>query len=675
MGWWRRLRTGSAPGRRSWLPVPVPVLVLVCLGIISAGRPSTVLAHAVLVRSEPPQNARLTTPPKQVALFFSEPVSHSLSSVQVRNTTGQRRDQRDAGFTADPTEIVVGLPAMDAGFYTVTWITVSATDGHRLEGSFPFTMLTPDGSTPAGAPAPAATISNGATGIQPIDATLRWLLLLGLIGAVGGFGFAGLILYPAAGRLDGEDRRLGRGFALWLVGAVVPAAVLVVTIANAVELVHRAEVSGSLSAIGSLLQDKSGTYWIAREVLALSAGGLAWSLVRHETRPTGRLIPVLLGGGLLAGIGALLTMSLTSHAAAGSGVKWSVPADFLHLIGVSPWLGGLALLPILLRVRHRLDGDARSRFMGVALRRFSTMAVCCVGLVLLSGTFSALVQVPSWSALTDTAYGRALLVKLVFVVAILLLGLWNGARIARRFEQFAHRAHPATDQAGNRLARTAVIESLVGTLVIAATAVMVFLVPAKDAQTMAMARQVAPQAAPTASAYRDRAAAGDLTAALVVAPNHVGDNEFQIMLTGPDADQVQRVQLRFQAENQPVGGSAVVADADTGKPGMFIARAANFSFGGRWSVTVNVRRRGYDDVNGAFTVQVPGTAAMMGSSTAMSGMSPTGFPAHGITEQETWGILALAAAGLVIVVRTQPWNLRRHAADRRPGEQLDSWPK
>ncbi len=631
-------------------------VAVLCVLVLS-GRPASAFAHAVLLRSDPAQNSRLNPAPGRVDLFFSEPLNHSYSIIQVRNSAGTRVDSKNLRFSADPTEMTIGLPAIDPGFYTVEWTTVSSVDGHRLDGTYPFTVLNQDGSTPAGAAPVISSGTTGSAGVQPFDAVLRWLLLTGLIGIAGGFGFAAIVLFPAAGALAEPDRDRARAFALWLLGAVVPAAMLVVVSINLAALVRQAALNGSLGSIGDLLHGKAGLYWGGRELLGLACGGLSLWLARRERRPEGAIVPAMLWLGLALSLLALLTMSLTSHAAAGGGAYWSVPSDFLHLAGVSLWLGSLVQLPALLRIRRSLDGAGRSRFLGAGLRRFSTLAVCCVWLVLLSGAFNALVQIPSWAALKDTAYGKALIVKLLLLAPLLGVGAWNAVRTARRFERLSLAMQPDAAAVGDRLARNAVIESVAGALVIAATAVMVFLVPAKDAQAQAQAQRTSSQAAPVSSVFRNQAPAGDLAASLTVTPNRVGENGFRVLLAGPDVDQVQRVQLRFQAQNQPVGGSAVTADPVEGTAGLFDAKAANFSFVGDWRVTINIRRIGHDDVNGNFTVQVPDATGATTSAVTLTSRSPSAFPAHGISREQAWGALLIAVGALVFVFRRQLWTL------------------
>jgi copper transport protein len=161
------------------------------------------------------------------------------------------------------------------------------------------------------------------------------------------------------------------------------------------------------------------------------------------------------------------------------------------------------------------------------------------------------------SGLTDTAYGKALLVKLAVIVPLLGLGSWNALRIGRRFERMALRDEPSAEQEGQRLARTAVLESMAGAAVVAVTAVLVFLVPAGSTLAQANAQQPADPAAASAI-YRREASAAELRVSLTIDPNRAGENEFRVQLTGPNVEQAQRVQLRFQPKGKQEGGSAVV---------------------------------------------------------------------------------------------------------------------
>ncbi|HEY7294969.1 MAG TPA: CopD family protein [Dehalococcoidia bacterium] len=614
--------------------------IAVLLGVAVAwAAPATVDAHAVLVRSEPAQNARLKSPPLRIDLFFSEALDHASSTIHVVDAMGAHREAGSPRFTADATEMQVAVGPLASGYYTVAWTTVSAVDGHRLLGSYPFVVLNPDGTLPAGAPAGQGTAQAGGGAVQLFDIVLRWLLLLGLIGVAGGFGFAALVTLPAAQRLHGAPRLAAERQALSLVGRGVPVAAALTATVSLVAWLRAVAENGSLTTLSDVFSGRDGVLSLVRELLVLAILALA-TAAGHRVWVRGKRMAVLLLAGLGCAGGALLTVSLASHAAAGTGAGWAVPADFLHLCAAALWLGCLVQLPLVL-IRGARPSASGTREMGVAarepdfravvLQRFSALALVCVAVILFTGAFNALVQLPSWSAVTETGYGRVLLVKLALVAVLLGLGALNALRLGRRLER-ASGAGSGEAAEARRLARGAAIESVAGAAVIAATAVLVSLAPARDVAARTLAAKAA-VSQPAGQPYQQTVSSADLHAMLTVTPNQPGENSFTVQLSGPDADHALRVQLRFGGR---LGGSAVTLAPREGATGTYTAAAANLAQPGRWPLTVNVQRAGHDDVSLAFSddVTVPGRAGAGGL---------WRFPAHGITP------LQLIAAAIALV--------------------------
>jgi len=601
-------------------------IVILLAAAFAGGRPAPADAHAVLIRSEPAQNARLTTSPQRIDLFFSEAINRGLSNIHVLDGSDARKEDGPPRFSADATEMLVAVASLAPGYYSVAWTTVSAVDGHRWQGTYPFVVLEPDGTLPAGAPAAQVAAQASGGSVQPFDAALRWLLLLGLMSVAGGFGFAALVTLPAARRLAGAPRLAAERCAFGLVGAIAPAGALAAAIVNPAALLREAAQNGSFGTLPDLLAGQSGLFWLLRELFALVALVLGLYVGRRARADCLRPPSRLLAAGLALAAAALLTMSLTSHAAAGAGAGWAVPADFLHLSAAALWLGGLVQLPLVLtRAAAATPRDEALRgagFRADVLHRFSSLALACVAVVLFSGAFNALVQLPSWQALIDTTYGQVLLVKLALVTVLLALGALNALRLGRRFACLAG-VDPAPTRAAQRLARGAAIESAAGAAVIAVTAVLVFLVPARD--VAAQNRAASAVAQPASTPFERTVAAADLRATLSVTPNQPGENRFTVQLSGPDADRAQRVQLRFGTNGSDLGGSAVTLAPQQGAAGTYAGMAANLTQPGRWPVTINVRRAGHDDVNLAFSDDV--TSA--GSAGAGEGVWQ--FPAHGIS--------------------------------------------
>src|SRR6266851_292119 len=101
--------------------------------------PTTVFAHANLERAEPASGTQLDQPPRQLQLFFSEAVDSSFSRVQLLNAQRDAVDRGDSHVAPnDPRSLLVSLPdQLPNGVYTVSWRTLSAVDGHTVNGAYP----------------------------------------------------------------------------------------------------------------------------------------------------------------------------------------------------------------------------------------------------------------------------------------------------------------------------------------------------------------------------------------------------------------------------------------------------------------------------------------------------------------------------------------------------------
>ena len=119
------------------------------------------------------------------------------------------------------------------------------------------------------------------------------------------------------------------------------------------------------------------------------------------------------------GVAAVLVHVLAGHAASPSSV-WllNVVVQWVHMAAVGVWVGGLFWLLLGLRGR-----DHEQRVAAVAV--FTRIATVTLVVVLATGLARALVEVGSVSALFDTRYGIALIVKVALVAGLVGLGALN----------------------------------------------------------------------------------------------------------------------------------------------------------------------------------------------------------------------------------------------------------
>ncbi|WP_371477448.1 copper resistance D family protein [Kitasatospora sp. NBC_00315] len=108
--------------------------------------------------------------------------------------------------------------------------------------------------------------------------------------------------------------------------------------------------------------------------------------------------------------------------------------DQVHIVSGTVWIGGLALLAVLATARGRMSENAGVLWADL-WRRFSLVALICVGAVLTSGLWMSWRHVGSIGQLWTTGYGFALLVKIGLVLGMVVAGgfnqFWLMPRIAR----------------------------------------------------------------------------------------------------------------------------------------------------------------------------------------------------------------------------------------------------
>lgn len=94
-------------------------------------------AHAFLDRAEPRVGSSVSSPPRQVSLWFTANIEPAFSGAEVRDSTEARVDQ---GARVDPANrrlMRVSLKPLRPGSYKVHWRVLSV-DTHTTEGSFTF---------------------------------------------------------------------------------------------------------------------------------------------------------------------------------------------------------------------------------------------------------------------------------------------------------------------------------------------------------------------------------------------------------------------------------------------------------------------------------------------------------------------------------------------------------
>jgi len=102
--------------------------------------PSTLSAHAYLVKSVPAQRAVLYRAPAKIQLWFNERLEPRYSTLSVIDSNGKPVELGPTEIANDdPKRLSATIKALSAGRFVVKYRVLSV-DGHIVEDQFPFTV-------------------------------------------------------------------------------------------------------------------------------------------------------------------------------------------------------------------------------------------------------------------------------------------------------------------------------------------------------------------------------------------------------------------------------------------------------------------------------------------------------------------------------------------------------
>jgi copper transport protein len=548
------------------------VALAAILVVVTAAR-----AHAELVSSSPAANASLPASPSEVSLTFSEPVDAATAFIDLLDPAQRAIEGVGAvTVTADGLTATASLPELSSGIYTVSYQVVSAVDGHATTGIFAF-LVDPDGTL---AP-PTTPPASSSPPVETATIVARWIGLAAALVAIGS-----LIMWWHAGSVLVERAPLARAGPPWpliaVAGATAFAGLTLYLVLAARPIVEVAE--------GGFPLDPAAPFgWtpFALSMRVALAGALGATIVAtvaaaRQSSDRGLAWPVT--GAVLLAI-ALAGMSMAGHAAANGGPLFAA-FDWLHLVAVAAWLGGVPAAFVLAR-RARLAGVPSREIGGDLLRRHGRLALVAAPVVALTGIANSPIVVGSSRDLVASDYGNLIIAKALLLSGAVAIGAVN---------HYALRGRRRSVIAGLVVAELAIAAVAVG---VAAT--MVTIQPASARQGVLVSPPVNP------THLFGSTDASDVH--LSISPPTPGEQVWQVSIadrvSGAPPEDVQRV----FAELAPPASSDLPppdrVELEPGRtPGLYGATGAFTPIDGDWGVHLVIRRQGALDERLVFVVPI-----------------------------------------------------------------------
>ena len=294
---------------------------------------------------------------------------------------------------------------------------------------------------------------------------------------------------------------------------------------------------------GKVVHSRTGRMLVVRAALALVAGGLLLT-VASRVSAWWRSVAVAVA------IGIVFTFPAAGHPAARTPQALWVLLDAVHLASVVVWVGGLALFTLGGRAWLRDDEAAP------VVRRFSAAAVWLVPIIVVTGALQTIELaggIDGVRSLTDTSWGRTLLVKLSIVSVLVALGA-----VSRWLLQTSGTAS---------IRRTVTAEALIGVLVLGLTASLVSLSP----------EPVVPS-----KVFNATVTEAGVLADITLTPGRVGANEVHIVVTpaGNSLTPVAGATARMTLPSRDIPDTPVTLVADG--PNHFTGNVT-LAFAGDWT--------------------------------------------------------------------------------------------
>lgn len=569
---------------------------------------SVVFAHANLLRSDPADGSILEESPKEIRMWFDEPVSSRFSSVQLFDAQSKAIEVNGIqGDSSDPTLLIISMPELAPGVYSILWKVLSDTDGHFSQGLFVFGV--------------GEGVDLGAASVAPVEdpppstpeVLFRWMNLLTLSGLIGGLAMIQSVIKPARWKADRYSARpipiipmVSRKvlkFSLWCAwGAVVVGVGLLIRQAFAILGDLPGGTSFLVAVKQTMFQTRWGNVWIVRQAVLLCTIVIIYYIDNKEREEN----PDLTGVGHKAAwflvfgfsLALIIVQSLSSHAAGlttGNNTL-AVVSHGVHLFGAFLWIGGMlslgaGLLPFIRNHREELG-----YLVKVGWRPFSNIAALSFGLLLATGLYNTGRQVASLDALLTTLYGQALLFKIALLLIVGYFGFFSTSllhtSLSSSVKKLFENSTRWTPLEIDRLSRLIKIRVGLAALVLLVTGLITASAAPRDASFTIDYENVPGALSQTVD---------DFVVTLNTKPNRPGQNVFNVFAAStrrPVPVEIARVIMRFNYLDENIGRETVTLEEI--EPGRFLLSGNYLKLPGNWQIDVVIRRQGMEDSVASF---------------------------------------------------------------------------
>jgi len=254
--------------------------------------------------------------------------------------------------------------------------------------------------------------------------------------------------------------------------------------------------SVSVTSVRQVLETRLGTWLIIRSVILLLFLVIIWKRDLHQ-KPIWRMATTILSIVLFA------TFSISGHPGMRQFSALSIGTDIVHFLCVAVWMGGLLTIVLLGR---KWQSESPK-----VISWFSFNATIAMPIMVATGVAQAWRMMEGFQNLFSTTYGTVLSIKVVLVVTAIAAG-------TKARQIFKDKKVDSEDLKKIKFSKTIVVESAIGLVVLAVTAVLV---------------SVPPLSVNTAAPFTATLVQSNVIADITITPARVGNSQIHIVFSPP----------------------------------------------------------------------------------------------------------------------------------------------
>ncbi|MGE7186986.1 copper resistance protein CopC [Peribacillus sp. NPDC006672] len=520
--------------------------------------PAMASGHATVISSNPSPNEAMDTLPEKISIQFSENIQPAFHSLEVFSQDGDKIQIQDSAISEQSEKVLEAKwkGTIDEGIYYIKWRVVSS-DGHPIEGTIPFqfgdsTVLQDQEISKVNAGFPNS--------INVFLQSLQYICFAALTGIL----FFQLSLMKGSRLFEVSSRAR---LYLWLSFAGLAFSIF---FSLPLKVTIDAGVGWADAFNGTFIKEvlnatSFGTIYIIEILLLLLLFLVIYFMLENSLNKSLPFLSFIIIAILM------VCKALTGHTAAVPNQVLAVLMDFLHLLSMALWLGGLlALLVILPGLADRQAEDKKTFYWSI-IQRFSRWSFLFVIILSVSGIYSSLQHVPTIHSLINTTYGQLLLAKIGLMLIMIVLGAFHYFRGKKQVKKLGY-------SVGMEFGLGIVVLIVAALLTNVQTAMSS---PGPIEKTLLTDEN------------------NEVT--LMVTPNEVGDNLVKVNLSngGKPIAEIEQLTITMQPVDTP--GGEIKLQMQEKNTGTFASKSI-LTMPGKWNIHIHGLTDSLDSINADFTI-------------------------------------------------------------------------